>query len=660
MNNCRFAEDPDSRYCDLQVAVREVLHSRGWLDRRRLVDSRRWISDELSSAVEKLFCEFFATWHERAGSVDVRWYPIARLLGVPRKPDPFLGDPRRDLCELFCLVAGLGDAGRAFDKTIGEAGLSPDRRTDSDLRTLAASLRVIDQQHFAERDLPGKAGLLFERIPHWPFLAQAQALDWKGPSFRKDLLRYRDLTTLNLSEFDDELLPPHCDKSPGQPQHLGTWLKVLGLAVASEWFAGRLRRTPGTALRDKVWAAAAKLREAFESWMVLDGHAASAFSTAGAEFQGEATRVFTALVEHTIDVPVESDAAYAWFRFGPNSVASLRMWFARAAFEGRVDVMPASLATKWVRLVKQELSSYRPLLGQEDKLPEGWKERVLSFLTVESPRLVANTELERESMLLRERRRVAETCHDLTLLTPSERFDRDREHFLACAEQVFQLEGLWEGMRQLLLAMRALKSPCVASDLRYWEEAGVAASHYPHQPEEPWRCIPAKLVANFHAFVGKEEAKDPELKELRSQFAAFCLNGLRDTWNEKERTEAEVSGRRRTNDDMVEPSPDWRYCRVRAAKTLAINPDGRGHRLLQTASEIDPDRNVREVANDAYQSLRRGVTLPEGMSPRRAVLGAFWWLRQAHLKALNLEIDRDGAQRTRIKELSRTKERQTN
>jgi hypothetical protein len=48
------------------------------------------------------------------------------------------------------------------------------------------------------------------------------------------------------------------------------------------------------------------------------------------------------------------------------------------------------------------------------------------------------------------------------------------------------------------------------------------------------------------------------------------------------------------------------------------------------------------------------------MSPRRAVLGAFWWLRQAHLKSLGIEIDRDGAQRTRIKELSRTKERMAN
>jgi hypothetical protein len=243
---------------------------------------------------------------------------------------------------------------------------------------------------------------------------------------------------------------------------------------------------------------------------------------------------------------------------------------------------------------------------------------------------------------------------------PSERFERDREHFLACTDQVFQLEGLWEGMRQLLLAMRALKSQCVASDLRYWEEVGVAAARYPRQPEEPWRCIPAKLVASFHAFVSKEEARDPELKALRSKFAAFCLNGLRDTWSDKEREDAVASGRVRTNADMVEPSKDWRFCRVRAAKTLAVNPEGRGHRLLQAASEMDPEPSVREVANDAYQSLRRGVGLPEGMSPRRAVLGAFWWLRQAHLKALNIEIDRDGAQRTRIKELSRTKQPERN
>ncbi|MBZ0152257.1 MAG: hypothetical protein K8J09_12070 [Planctomycetes bacterium] len=655
-NNNRFAEDPDPRIGDLQVAVRDGLRNRGWFDRRRLVDSRPRISDELRSAVEKLFCEFFATWHERAGSVDVRWDAIAKLLGVPGEPDPFIKDLGHDLCELFCLVAGIGADGLAFDEKAGAAGLSLQHRTDSALRAVSASLRAIFEEHLADLDHPGKARLLFERIAHWPFAGG----DWRGADFRVHLQRYCDLTGLDLSGVDDELSRSTWDRSPGQPQHLGTWIKVLGMRAASEWFAGRIRRPPRPTLSDEVLRAAKKVLTAFETWMALEGLEEGGFPTAGAEFQDEAAKVFTALVEHTIDVPGESDPRLAWFRFEPGSASSLRMWFARAAFDGRVDVMPATLASKWVRLVKQELSSYRPLLGQEDKLSEGWKERVLSFLTVGMPLLVANTVLGRESMLLRERRRVAETCHDLTLLTPSERFERDRPHFLACADQVFQLEGLWEGMRQLLLAMRALKSPCVAADLRYWEEPGVAASHYPRQPEEPWRCIPAKLVANFHAFVSKEEATDPELKALRSKFAAFCLNGLRDNWSEKEREEAAASGRVRTNGDMVEASPDWRFCRVRAAKTLAINPEGRGHRLLQAASEMDPDPSVREAANDAYQSLRRGVTLPDGMSPRRAVLGAFWWLRQAHLKALDIEIDRDGAQRTRIKELSRTKEREPN
>jgi hypothetical protein len=660
MTSNDFAEDPDPRTGDLVVAVRDLLRSRGWFDRRFVEGMGPWIPEPLSSAVEAAYCAFFGAWHRCGGGAEVRWDILATFAGSHREPGTQLTDPRCDLRQLFCLVAGIGDAGRAFDEAAADAGLLPDHRTDLDLRTLAASLRAIDEAHLAERSLSGGVGLLFERISRWPFVAAEQASDWKGCDFRKDLLRYRDLTSLNLSEFDDRLPPRGCDRSPGQPQHLGTWLQVLGLGVASEWFAGRLRRPPKTTLRDEVFAAAEMQRAALEAWMALNGHAAGAFSTAGAEFQDAAAEVFAALMEHTIDVPVESAPEFAWFRFAPTSIASLRMWFARAAYDGRVECMPANIASKWTRLVKQEMSAFRPVLGQEEDLFEGWRERVPSFLAVENPRLVAGTELEQESMLHRERRRVAECCHDLTLLTASERFERDREHFLACADQIFQLEGLWEGMRQLLLAMRALRSPCVSADLRYWEEPGVAASHYPRQPEDPWRCIPAKLVANFHAFVGKEEAKDPQLEALRSQFADFCLKGLRDKWSEKERVAAEASGRQRTNDDMVESCPDWRYCRVRAAKTLAINPEARAHRLLLASSEIDPDPKVREVANDAYQSLRRGVTLPEGMSPRRAVLGAFWWLRQAHLKSLGIEIDRDGAQRTRIKELSRTKERMAN
>ena len=658
MSNSRFAEDPDPRTESAKIAVRDILRTRGWFA-RVFLDQRPWPPEELRAVAERAFCDFFAAWYRKSGVVEVDWDVLAAPLKAAYEPYPIVREPRQDMRELFCRVSGLGASGRAFDKAASEAGLSPEQRGDAELRELAASIRALDREHLADRELAGKAGLLFERISRWPFVADAEIVDWKGPDFRRDLKRYCDLTNLNLSEVDDDVPPPQCDKSLGQPQNLGTWCLVLGLHNVSDWFAGRMRRQPRPSVRDEVLRAASKICGALQAWLESTGCELGNLSAVGAEFRNEATRVFLAMVEHTIDVAVESLPEHARFRFRSDSPACVRMWFARAAFDGRSEQMPADVATKWVRVVKQEMSAFRPLLGQEDVLPHGWED-VVRERSLPAQLHARTGEAEKASDLFGERQQVAKNWPGLPIQMPSERFERDRPHFLACADQVFQLEGLWEGMRQLLLAMRALKSPSVASDLRYWEEPGVAASHYPRQPEEPWRCIPAKLVANFHAFVSKEEANDPELKALRSKFAAFCLNGLRDNWSEKEREESAASGRVRTNGDMVEASPDWRFCRVRAAKTLAINPEGRGHRLLQAASEMDPDPSVREAANDAYQSLRRGVTLPDGMSPRRAVLGAFWWLRQAHLKALDIEIDRDGAQRTRIKELSRTKEREHN
>jgi hypothetical protein len=74
------------------------------------------------------------------------------------------------------------------------------------------------------------------------------------------------------------------------------------------------------------------------------------------------------------------------------------------------------------------------------------------------------------------------------------------------------------------------------------------------------------------------------------------------------------------------------------------------------SSRIDPDADVRDAAHAAYEQMRRLKTMPENMSPRRAVMSALWWIRQAHLLELGIELDENGAQRTRVKELTRTKE----
>jgi hypothetical protein len=78
--------------------------------------------------------------------------------------------------------------------------------------------------------------------------------------------------------------------------------------------------------------------------------------------------------------------------------------------------------------------------------------------------------------------------------------------------------------------------------------------------------------------------------------------------------------------------------------------------VLHKASQIDPDPDVCEAAREGYERMRRGVGLPEDTSPRRAIMSALWWIRQGHLVGLGIQPDPDGAQRTRIKELSRTKE----
>ena len=143
---------------------------------------------------------------------------------------------------------------------------------------------------------------------------------------------------------------------------------------------------------------------------------------------------------------------------------------------------------------------------------------------------------------------------------------------------------------------------------------------------------------------------------MRGELAGFCLERLADRLKKAEREAAAQTNLPRTNEQMIEPSEWWRYCFVRAVSALGINPEGKGHRVLSIASEIDPDPRVRDAANQCYQQMRRGVKLPEGVSPRRAIMSALWWIRQAHLLGLGIQPDPDGAQRTRVKELARTRE----
>jgi hypothetical protein len=194
------------------------------------------------------------------------------------------------------------------------------------------------------------------------------------------------------------------------------------------------------------------------------------------------------------------------------------------------------------------------------------------------------------------------------------------------------------------LAFRALPEQAVANDLRYWPESNMT------NPPEKWEMfarLPAELL---HMRLGAEQENDATLARFRSDFAEFCLQRL------KSHEKASNASSCLTDTDMTEPSAIWRQCYVRAIRELRINPGNRGHHTLHWASQHDPSPEVRDAARVAYKEVINHVNLQEGRSPRAAIFAAYWWLRQAHLHALDRPIDPDGAQRTRIKELRRTQD----
>ncbi|MCK4872592.1 MAG: hypothetical protein KAS72_07690 [Phycisphaerales bacterium] len=226
-----------------------------------------------------------------------------------------------------------------------------------------------------------------------------------------------------------------------------------------------------------------------------------------------------------------------------------------------------------------------------------------------------------------------------------EDFQHIQPHLQTCIHVLYILGGLWNGMKPLLMAFRAMSTPCLAPDLSYWNTESSS-------PPTPWDYIPTSLVSMLHTYAKREQEGDPDLVGVRTEFARFCLDRLRTRKRpmNKEGVEDDASP------SFVEPNPIWRGCFIRALRELHINPSGKGHHVLHWLSGNDPDEGVSSIAKKVYADLRHGPSLPKGLSPRRTLLNAFWWLSQAHLLALGIEVDPDGAQRTREEEARRTTE----
>ena len=203
----------------------------------------------------------------------------------------------------------------------------------------------------------------------------------------------------------------------------------------------------------------------------------------------------------------------------------------------------------------------------------------------------------------------------------------------------------WKRLKPLLLVFSEMAVPAVTSDLRPWPEPDR------NPPPHPYSQIPLWIEITMYPQNLQDEIKrDPSLQGLREEFAEFCLGRL------KTRRKPEGYA------DFIERRPRWRQCYVQALAALRVNPGGRAHRTVFWLLNNDPDETVRTLARKAHKRIRhldrKKPNLDDGASPRRPLLEAFWWLRQAHLLTLDRVIDESGAMRTRRKELQRTREKE--
>jgi len=209
-------------------------------------------------------------------------------------------------------------------------------------------------------------------------------------------------------------------------------------------------------------------------------------------------------------------------------------------------------------------------------------------------------------------------------------------------------------LKQFLRTLREAQFPLVLPELRYWVENGRENDPFPKHA-----IIPERVSFVLRTLRQQQEA-DPELLKLRNNVAEYCLERLKPKSQGKAKTDRDNELPRNQagyvlEEVLNESDPIWRLAYIEAASVLRVKAKGRGHHTLHWISQNDPREEVRNAARSASKPMRHGSPIPKGSSPRRPLFAAFWYLRRAHLESLGIIVDQDGANWTRMKEISYTK-----
>lgn len=201
-----------------------------------------------------------------------------------------------------------------------------------------------------------------------------------------------------------------------------------------------------------------------------------------------------------------------------------------------------------------------------------------------------------------------------------------KQNFLDNATMVIScLRSDWAGIKQLLLIFRHMTAQAIDTDLNHYY-VGSATS---------WSIIAQdihkRLARNFNEQKGRE---------LRQEMTHDLLEFLKPRKDDPKKT-------------PKEPDENWRYAYIRAIADLGADPKGEKHfhhQVLDKCAENDPSPMVREAAKRASEKLKTRTGWRSGSS-KRILLNAWWWIRQAHLLSLGVELDQQGALKRRETEI---------
>jgi len=235
-------------------------------------------------------------------------------------------------------------------------------------------------------------------------------------------------------------------------------------------------------------------------------------------------------------------------------------------------------------------------------------------------------------------------------------------HVLGC------FGGLWGAVRAWLLVFRELRLPAVGEDLLVplgYKMVRPGLTYPPVVGDFSIPLAPGGVVSSdflwmqhdltslLHSRFRFEERTDPSLRELRTEFARFCIGRLKTVRNDSKR----YGDAMQNLDDapLVEPDPVWREGYLRAAMAVQA-PDLKGHDfdVLRRAGSHDPDENVSSTARELYKQLHATEELPDETRRRRLIFAGLWEIRRAHRRALGLCVDERAAQGVRDREARET------